>query len=236
MAVRNIARWAGVAAWLALAGAPVDGIAASASASASASSSSATAAAAAPSIVVLGDSLSAEYGLDRDTGWVALMRKRLAQTELNYNVVNASISGETTEGGKTRLPAILARVHPAIVMVELGANDALRGIPLTLSTSNLAAIITASQAAGAKVVMIGMRIPPNYGPDYSEKFFHAFGQLAGQYHTAYVPFLLDGLVDDPSLFQSDQIHPTSAAQPKLLDNIWPVVRPLLKNAPPHAAS
>jgi acyl-CoA thioesterase-1 len=182
------------------------------------------------SIVVLGDSLSAEYGLDRDTGWVALMRKRLAQSAPDYNVVNASISGETTTGGKTRLPAILARVHPGAVIVELGANDALRGIPLTLSRSNLGSIIESSQAAGAKVLVIGMRIPPNYGPDYSEKFFQTFAELAKQYDTAYVPFLLDGLVDDPSLFQADQIHPTAAGQPRMLDNVWPALKPLLKSA------
>jgi acyl-CoA thioesterase I len=177
---------------------------------------------------VLGDSLSAEYGLDRNTGWVALMRKRLAQSAPDYNVVNASISGETTTGGKTRLPAILARVHPTVVIVELGANDALRGIPLTLSTSNLGSIIESSQAAGAKVLVIGMRIPPNYGPDYSEKFFQTFATLAKQYHTTYVPFLLDGLTDDPSLFQADQIHPTAAGQPRMLDNVWPALKPLLK--------
>ncbi len=203
---------------------PIDGIAATASVPVSK-----TPAAAAPaSIVVLGDSLSAEYGLDRDTGWVALMRKRLTQSAADYNVVNASISGETTTGGKTRLPAILARVHPTVVIVELGANDALRGIPLALSTSNLGSIIQSSQAAGAKVLVIGMRIPPNYGPDYSEKFFDTFAQLAKQYRTAYVPFLLDGLVDDPSLFQADQIHPTAAGQPRMLDNVWPALKPLLK--------
>jgi acyl-CoA thioesterase-1 len=216
------------------AGVPVDGIAATASVPASKGSTSkeptseGLASKAPMSIVVLGDSLSAEYGLDRDTGWVALMRKRLAQSAPDYNVVNASISGETTTGGKTRLPAILARVHPGAVIVELGANDALRGIPLTLSRSNLGSIIESSQAAGAKVLVIGMRIPPNYGPDYSEKFFQTFAELAKQYHTAYVPFLLDGLVDDPSLFQADQIHPTAAGQPRMLDNVWPALKPLLK--------
>jgi acyl-CoA thioesterase I len=203
---------------------PVDGIAATTSTP----GSNAPASHAPASIVVLGDSLCAEYGLDRDTGWVALMRKRLAQSAPDYNVVNASISGETTTGGKTRLPAILARVHPGVVIVELGANDALRGIPLALSTSNLGSIIESSQSAGAKVLLIGMRIPPNYGPDYSEKFFQTFASLAKQYHTAYVPFLLDGLTDDPSLFQADQIHPTAAGQPRMLDNVWPALKPLLK--------
>jgi acyl-CoA thioesterase-1 len=219
------ARAAGLTVLLIVASVPVDGIAAS---------GSAPAAKAPPSIVVLGDSLSAEYGIDRDTGWVALLRKRLAQTapeySVAYNVVNASISGETTTGGKTRLPAILARTHPAIVIVELGANDALRGIPLALSNSNLSSIIESSQTAGARVVVIGMRIPPNYGPDYSEKFFQTFGQLAKQYHTGYVPFLLDGLVNDPSLFQADQIHPTAAGQPLMLDNVWLALKPLLKGA------
>ncbi|CAB3799754.1 Esterase TesA [Pararobbsia alpina] len=210
---------------------PVDGIAATASVPASKVQASKEPASKGPaSIVVLGDSLSAEYGLDRDTGWVALMRKRLAQSAPDYNVVNASISGETTTGGKTRLPAILARVRPGVVIVELGANDALRGIPLTLSTSNLGAIIESSQSAGAKVLVIGMRIPPNYGPDYAEHFFQTFAELAKQYRTAYVPFLLDGLVDDPSLFQADQIHPTAAAQPHMLDNVWPALKPMLKDA------
>jgi acyl-CoA thioesterase-1 len=180
-----------------------------------------------PSIVVLGDSLSAEYGIDRDTGWVALMRKKLTQSSLNYNVVNASISGETTEGGLTRLPAVLKRAHPSLVIVELGANDALRGVPLDTTTANLRHIIEASQAIGAKVVVIGMRIPPNFGPDYADKFYNTFGDLAKRYHAGYVPFLLDGIADDPSQFQADQIHPTAAAQPRLLDNIWPSVQPLL---------
>jgi acyl-CoA thioesterase-1 len=180
-----------------------------------------------PSIVVLGDSLSAEYGIDRDTGWVALMRKRLAQSALNYNVVNASISGETTEGGLTRLPAVLKRAHPSLVIVELGANDALRGVPIATTTDNLRRIIEASKAVGAKVVMIGMRVPPNFGPDYAEKFYDTFGDLAKQYHAGYVPFLLDGIADDPTQFQADQIHPTAAAQPRLLENVWPSVKPLL---------
>ena len=204
-----------------LAGLPVDAWAASAT------SSGKSNAQATPSIVVLGDSLSAEYGIDRDTGWVALMRKRLAQSALNYNVVNASISGETTEGGLTRLPAVLKRARPSLVIVELGANDALRGVPLDTTTANLRHIIEDSQAIGAKVVIIGMRIPPNFGPDYAEKFYNAFGQLAQHYHAGYVPFLLDGIADDPSQFQQDQIHPTAAAQPRLLDNVWPSVQPLL---------
>lgn len=194
---------------------------------ASAATAPASGANALPSIVVLGDSLSAEYGIDRDTGWVALMRKRLAQSALNYNVVNASISGETTEGGLTRLPAVLKRAHPSLVVVELGANDALRGVPIATTTDNLRKIIEASQASGAKVVVIGMRIPPNFGPDYAEKFFGTFGELAKQYHAGYVPFLLDGIADDPSQFQADQIHPTAAAQPRLLENVWPSVKPLL---------
>ena len=155
------------------------------------------------------------------------MRKKLTQSSLNYNVVNASISGETTEGGLTRLPAVLKRAHPSLVIVELGANDALRGVPLDTTTANLRHIIEASQAIGAKVVVIGMRIPPNFGPDYADKFYNTFGDLAKRYHAGYVPFLLDGIADDPSQFQADQIHPTAAAQPRLLDNIWPSVQPLL---------
>ena len=197
------------------------------SAANAASAASASHVPSSPSIVVLGDSLSAEYGIDRDTGWVALMRKRLAQSALNYNVVNASISGETTEGGLTRLPAVLKRAHPSLVIVELGANDALRGVPIATTTDNLRRIIEASEAVGAKVVMIGMRVPPNFGPDYAEKFYGTFGNLARQYHAGYVPFLLDGIADDPTQFQADQIHPTAAAQPRLLENVWPSVKPLL---------
>jgi len=179
-------------------------------------------------VLVLGDSLSAGYGLAQGTGWVALLDKRLKERKLDYSVANASISGDTTAGGRARLAAVLAREKPTVVILELGANDALRGLSLTASESNLKAMIDASQAAGAKVLLVGMRIPPNYGPDYSEHFFAMFGKLAQQYKLPLVPFLLDGVVQHPDWFQEDRIHPVAQAQPTLLDNVWPKLEPLLK--------
>ncbi|CAG2138445.1 Esterase TesA precursor [Ralstonia mannitolilytica] len=184
-------------------------------------------------IVVLGDSLSAGYGLAQGTGWVALLDKRIKERKLDYSVANASISGDTTAGGRSRLPAVLARERPAIVILELGANDALRGLSLASSETNLKAMIEASQAAGAKVLLVGMRIPPNYGPDYSERFFATFGKLAQQYHVPLVPFLLDGVVQRQDWFQEDRIHPVAAAQPVMLDNVWPKLEPLLKRGRGH---
>lgn len=179
-------------------------------------------------VVVLGDSLSAGYGLAQGTGWVALLDKRLKERKLDYSVANASISGDTTAGGRARLAAVLAREKPTVVILELGANDALRGLSLAASESNLKAMIDASQTAGAKVLLVGMRIPPNYGPDYSERFFAMFGKLAQQYKLPLVPFLLDGVVQHPDWFQEDRIHPVAQAQPTLLDNVWPKLEPLLK--------
>lgn len=179
-------------------------------------------------VVVLGDSLSAGYGLAQGTGWVALLDKRLKERQSDYSVANASISGDTTAGGRSRLPAVLAREKPAIVILELGANDALRGLSLSASESNLKAMIEAAQAAGAKVLLVGMRIPPNYGPDYSERFFAMFSKLAQQYKLPLVPFFLDGVVQRQDWFQDDRIHPVAAAQPTLLDNVWPKLEPLLK--------
>lgn len=183
--------------------------------------------AAAPAIVVLGDSLSAEYGLPRDTGWVALLRERLANERIDYSVANASISGDTTSGGLARLPLVLQRLKPSIVIVELGANDALRGVPLATTESNLRAIVAAIRKANAKPVLIGMYVPPNYGPDYTQKFHGLYTQLSKELHVPLVPFLLAGFADKPELFQSDQIHPTQRAQPLLLDNVWPTLKPLL---------
>jgi len=187
----------------------------------------AQAAQAKPAIVVLGDSLSAEYGLPRDTGWVNLLRARLAQERFDYSVANSSISGDTTSGGRTRLTAVLSRIKPAVVIVELGANDALRGVPLATTETNLRGIVDASQAAHAKVVLIGMYIPPNYGPDYSQKFHAVYERVAKDKKVPLVPFLLAGIEDKPSMFQSDQIHPTVQAQPLLLNNVWPTLKPLL---------
>jgi acyl-CoA thioesterase I len=186
------------------------------------------AAATKPVIVVLGDSLSAEYGLPRDTGWVQLMRQRLADQRLDYSVANASISGDTTSGGRARLPVLLERLKPAIVIVELGANDALRGVPLSTTEDNLRTIIEQSQQAHAKVVLIGMYVPPNYGPDYTQKFHGMYGTLSSELHVPLVPFLLAGIANQPDMFQADQIHPTQQAQPLLLDNVWPAVKPLLR--------
>ena len=185
-------------------------------------------------ILVLGDSLSAEYGLPRDTGWVGLLTRRLAQDAQRggkgarqYSVVNASISGETTSGGRTRLPALLKQHQPSIVILQLGANDGLRGLPLATMRDNLNAMIDASQAANAKVLVVGMRMPPNFGREYAERFFETFGQLAREQKTGYVPFLLDGFADQLGLFQPDRIHPNEKAQPIMLDTVWPALRTLL---------
>ncbi len=180
-----------------------------------------------PAIVVLGDSISAEYGLPRDTGWVALLRSKLPQEHFDYSVANSSISGDTTSGGLARLPAALNRIRPSIVIVELGANDALRGVPLATTEANLRSIIEKSQAANAKVLLVGMYVPPNYGPDYSQKFHGVYEQLSKEKRVPLVPFLLAGIENKPEMFQADQIHPTPQAQPLLLNNVWPVLRPLL---------
>lgn len=183
-------------------------------------------------IVVLGDSLSAGYGLPPNTGWVPLLQQRLARVAPAYTVSNASISGDTTSGGRSRLPAVLARLHPAIVIVELGANDALRGLPLSTTRENLVAIITSAQAAGARVVLVGMQIPPNYGPAYTGAFAALYPELASKHHLTLVPFLLEGIADKPELFQADQIHPLPQAQPVLLDNVWKRLQALIQAKPP----
>lgn len=183
-------------------------------------------------ILVLGDSLSAEYGLQRGQGWVQLLANRLQQTQSNYTVVNASISGETTSGGRTRLPALLKQHRPAIVIIELGGNDGLRGLPVTGMQENLSAMVRASQAGRARVVLAGIRIPPNYGRDYTERFYNAFATVAKQYDTALVPFLLEGFLDSADFFQADRIHPSAQAQARILQTVWPVLEPLVaeKNA------
>lgn len=188
----------------------------------------------APVILVLGDSLSAEYGLVRDRGWVRLLEQRLAEQRITaegrgqYSVVNASISGETTSGGRTRLPALLKNHRPAVVIIELGANDGLRGLSLDSMRANLRAMVVASQQAGARVLLVGMRIPPNYGRAYTERFHASFADLSGELKTGLAPFLLDGIAEDLSMFQPDRIHPNEKAQPKLLDNVWPHLLPLLR--------
>jgi len=186
-----------------------------------------------PAIVVLGDSLSAEYGLPRDTGWVNLLRDKLAKERFDYSVANSSISGDTTSGGRARLTAVLSRLKPAVVIVELGANDALRGVPLATTETNLRSIVDASQAAHAKVLLIGMYVPPNYGPDYTQKFHAVYERIAKEKNVPLVPFLLAGIADKPAMFQADQIHPTVQAQPLLLENVWPTLKPLLGASASH---
>lgn len=190
--------------------------------------SCAVSAAPAPVVLVLGDSLSAEYGLPRDTGWVKLLADRLARDGAKYSVVNASISGETSSGGRTRLPALLQQHRPAIVVIELGANDGLRGLPLKALRDNLAAMIDASRAAGARVLLVGIRVPPNYGRDYAERFASTFEGLARERKVALAPFLLDGFAERLDYFQADRIHPNEKAQPLMLDNVWPHLKPLLE--------
>lgn len=179
-------------------------------------------------LLVLGDSLSAEYGLTRGSGWVALLDQRLQQEKFNTGIVNASISGETTVGGKTRLPALLSKHAPDVVIVELGANDALRGLQLSATQSNLQAIIAMARQAKAKVLLVGMQIPPNYGPDYTGKFAQLFPSAAKQNKTALVPFFMKDIADKPALFQADRMHPNEQAQATLLNNVWPYLKPLLK--------
>ena len=181
-------------------------------------------------ILVVGDSLSAEYGLQRGSGWVALLEKRLTQEKIAATVVNASISGDTTSGGRSRLPALLAQHQPAVVIIELGGNDALRGLPLAMTERNLAEMARAAKAAGARVLLAGMQVPPNYGRQYNEDFAALFGKVARAEGTALLPFLLKGVGDAPNateLFQPDRIHPKEAAHPIILGNVWPVLRPLL---------
>ena len=183
-----------------------------------------------PVILVLGDSLSAEYGLQRGSGWVALLTNRLQQSSSNYTVVNASISGDTTSGGRTRLPALLKQHRPAIVIIELGGNDGLRGLPVARMKDNLAAMVRASQGAGAQVIVAGIRIPPNYGRNYTEDFYGTFADVAKQTNAALVPSILEGFTDSPDFFQADRIHPSAQAQARILQTVWPVLEPLLSKA------
>jgi acyl-CoA thioesterase-1 len=187
-----------------------------------------TASPSAPSILILGDSLSAEYGLARGAGWVALLEKKLQSDQSPWKVVNASISGETTAGGQTRLAQLLKVHQPKVVIIELGANDALRGLQLKSTEKNLQSMIQASKNIGAKVLVLGMRIPPNYGQEYTTQFFNLFGKLAQSENVAHVPFFLDGVVTKMDLFQADRIHPNEKAQPVLLGNVLPKLLPLLK--------
>ena len=181
-----------------------------------------------PVVLVVGDSLSAGYGVAVDSTWVALLQKRLAAQGYGYRVVNASISGDTTGGARARLPRALELHKPAIVILELGGNDGLRGLPLRQVRENFQFLIDRSKAAGARVVLIGMRMPPNYGAAYADAFHALYGELARQYGTPLVGFFLDGVALDDKLMQADGIHPTAAAQPRLLDNLWPALQQVLK--------
>lgn len=195
-------------------------------------------------LLVLGDSISAAYGMERHQGWVTLLSQRLdgrppvaegtrvssgkaSSVEEKWTLVNASISGETTRGGLTRLPGLLERHQPEVVIIELGGNDALRGTPLPVIEKNLKRLVRTSQEAGARVLLAGMRVPPNYGPRYAEGFFALYEQVAASFDVALVPFLLEGVGGQPDMMQADGIHPRARAQPRLLKNLWPYLQPLL---------
>ncbi len=188
----------------------------------------ATAAKPQPTILVMGDSLSAAYGLSAAQGWVALTSAQLARTKPGWRVVNASISGETTAGGAARIAAELKRTRPAVVVIELGANDGLRGLPLAQTRANLERMIKLSQASGAKVLLIGMRMPPNLGRDYTQGFERNFSELSKLHRTAFLPFLLEPIARDRGAFQADNLHPVASAQPKLRDHVWKSLAPLLE--------
>lgn len=181
-------------------------------------------------MLVFGDSLSAGYGLAREQAWPALLAKRLADdpARRHYTVVNASISGETTAGGRSRLAAELERNHPRVLVIELGANDGLRGLPIGAMRDNLEAMVTLARSQKIQVLLIGMRLPPNYGPDYTQQFAQTFADVARKQGTALLPFLLEPIAAEPAAFQSDNLHPVASAQPRILDHVWSALRPLLK--------
>ena len=181
-----------------------------------------------PTLLVLGDSLSAAYGIRVEQGWVALLQARLRAKGYGHRVINASSTGETTGGALARLPRALATHRPAIVIVELGGNDGLRGLPVADIRANLEGIVQLSRQAGAQVLLVGMRIPPNYGAPYTQQFHALFGQLATAHRLALVPFFLERVALDDALMQEDGIHPSAVAQPRLLDEVWPRLEPLLR--------
>ena len=190
---------------------------------------SAPAQAEAPMILVFGDSISAGYGLARvEQGWVELLKTRLSALGYGYQVVNASVSGETTAGGLARLPRALELHHPKIVILELGGNDGLRALPIAQMRANLTQMVELATAAGAKTLLLGMRMPPNYGPEYTEQFAMVFSDLARDRKLPLVPFLLTNIALSPTLLQGDDIHPNAAGQPLLLENVWPTLKPLLR--------
>jgi acyl-CoA thioesterase-1 len=182
-------------------------------------------------ILVFGDSLSAAFGIRPEEGWVALLAQRLQSQGYGYQVVNASVSGETSAGGLQRLPRALQLHQPGVVILELGANDGLRGLPVSATRENLASMVQMSQAAHAQVLLVGMRIPPNYGPRYTEEFAAVYPALAQQYRLPLVPFLLEKVALDPTRMQEDGLHPNAAGEPLVLDTLWPYLKQLLKNNP-----
>jgi acyl-CoA thioesterase-1 len=181
------------------------------------------------SILILGDSLSAAYGLPRQAGWVTLLEERLRQGKFNYRVINASVSGETSAGGASRISSLLRQHKPEIVILALGGNDGLRGLPTTQLASNLETMIRSARQGNAKVLLVGMRMPPNFGPAYTRRFEAVYADLARRHRTAFVPFLLEGFADRPEYFLPDGIHPNAAAQPLILDRVWTALAPLLRN-------
>ncbi|MFC0251867.1 arylesterase [Massilia consociata] len=189
---------------------------------------SASAYSAPKTVLVVGDSLSAEYGITRGTGWVPLLERKLKAEKIPAAVVNASISGETTIGGRTRLPALLDLHRPDVVVLELGANDGLRGLPVASAEGNLRAMVDMAQKKNATVLLVGMRMPPNYGRAYTENFFNMYKKISQETKSPLVPFMLEGVAEKPALFQADRLHPTAAAQPLILNNIWPHLAPLVK--------
>jgi acyl-CoA thioesterase-1 len=191
---------------------------------------------ASPTILVYGDSLSAAYGMSQARGWVSLLQQRLKAQGYPHRVINASVSGETTSGGLSRLPITLRQHQPDIVLLELGANDGLRGLPLPQMRSNLEAMIKASKGAGADVMLLGIMIPPNYGPKYTREFSQSFNELAARHDLPLVRFLLEGVAGQPELTLDDGLHPTASAQPRILDNVWQVLAPQLEKGAASAAA
>ena len=178
-----------------------------------------------PTLLITGDSLSAEYGLARGSGWVALLTSRLQKEGSNWEVMNASISGETTSGGLTRLPKLLSQKKPKLVIIELGANDALRGLPLAETEKNIRTMVELSKKSGAEVLLVGMRIPPNYGQEYTQQFAQLYVRIAKSQQVALLPFFLEGVAQRNDLFQADRIHPNEAAQPIMFQNVWTALTP-----------
>jgi len=187
-------------------------------------------------ILVLGDSLSAAHGIDGDAGWVSLLEARLEERDARWQVRNASVGGETTAGGRNRLPALLEEVRPDLLILELGGNDGLRGLSLRAMRENLSTMLDAADAAGAEVLLAGIEIPPNYGPVYTNRFRSIFADLAADRELAFVPFLLEGIALEPGMMLDDGIHPGAAAQPRILENVWSELEPLLEQLEQSAAA